>query len=203
MDAITDFAAIREVLGEPSAVARKKIQTRLNARMIDFIASAPLLMLATTDADGFPTVSPKGDHPGFVHVRDPNTLLIPERKGNKLAFSFQNLMAHPCAGLLFLVPGTPETLRVHGTCRVLSNPGLCRELASTTHGALLVIELSVRTCYFHCAKAFLRSQTWQPLAWPARQKVSFGREVAGEGQEAEVLARQIDENVNARYESDL
>ena len=197
------WSRFAHLLGEPNPDTYRKIQPRLNARMVEFIASAPLALLATVDSEGFPTISPKGDGPGFIQVRDTSRLLIPERKGNKLAFSLDNLLAQPRAGLLFMVPGTPETLRIQGQCRVLHDPELCRALASATQDALLVIEFTVSQCYFHCAKAFLRSRTWQPDSWGPRQRISFGQELFGTGTDREQIVKEVDEAVNGRYQTDL
>ena len=203
METIKHFDQVREVLGAPNPATFSKIKTQLNDRMIGFIRASPLVMIATVDQDGFPTVSPKGDAPGFVAVRDTQTLLIPERKGNKLAFSFGNILRHPKAGLIFVVPGTPETLRVHGQCRIIHDSALGQELASSSQDALLVIEVKVSTCYFHCAKPFLRSKAWTPETWGPRLRISFGEEIFGnaEGQAAEVA--QLDAAVTSRYETDL
>lgn len=203
METIRSLERIRDVLGTPNPATYKKIKPRLNDRMVAFIAKTPLVMLATIDGDGFPTVSPKGDAPGFITVKDDQTLLLPERKGNKLAFSFENLVTHPQAGLIFIVPGTPETLRVHGNCRVLHDPVLCKEMASATQDALLVVEIRVTSCYFHCAKAFLRSQAWMPEKWAPRQDVSFGEEIFGQSSEVQSAAKQLDEVVLGRYVTDL
>jgi len=203
METIGSLERVREILGAPNPATYEKIKPRLNDRMAKFIASAPLVMLATIDSNGFPTVSPKGDAPGFITVKDDQTLLLPERKGNKLAFSFENLMSHSKAGLIFIVPGTPETLRVHGNCRVLYDPVLCKEMSSSTQDALLVVEIKITSCYFHCAKSFLRSQTWAPGTWGPRQKVSFGEEILGQSTNTESAVRQLDEGVKARYVTDL
>lgn len=194
---------VRAILGEPNPLTVRKIKPRLNARMSEFIARSPLLMLSTVDRDGYPSVSPKGDGPGFVKVRDDETLLIPERKGNRLAFTFENLLARPQAGLIFLVPGTSETLRVQGRCRVLHDEALCRELASASQPALLAIEIKIANCYFHCAKAFLRSAAWRPEQWGAAMEISFGAEIHGEGADADRAARELDAGVRSRYVTDL
>jgi len=203
MEIIERMERVRDILGTPNPLTAKKIQNQLNRQMQDFIARSPLVMLSTVDEAGFPTVSPKGDHPGFVKIRDAGTLLIPERKGNKLAFTFENLLRQPRAGLLFIVPGTAETLRVHGRCRVIHDSALGRELASATQDALLVIELSVVSCYFHCGKALLRGRAWDAESWPPRQRVSFGAEIAGTDPAAAALAEQIDSAIDARYQADL
>jgi len=200
---IEQFEQVRAVLGEPSPATWRKIQSRLNRRMIAFIERSPLVMLATVDDEGFPTVSPKGDAAGFVKVPDEGTLLLPERKGNKLAFSFRNLLTNDRAGLIFMVPGTPETLRVHGRCQVLHDAEMGRAMASDTQDALLIVEMQVTRCYFHCAKAFLRSGAWKPDSWGPRQTVSFGEEIHGTGSESRASAKALDEAVQARYQTDL
>jgi PPOX class probable FMN-dependent enzyme len=203
MTHIANIDKVRQILGVPNELTYRKIKPRLNSRMVSFIKAAPLMMLATVDKDGFPTVSPKGDHPGFVGVRDDETLLIPERKGNKLAFSFQNILEHPKVGLIFMVPGTTETLRIHGECRVIHDPALEMELASATQEALLVIELKISSCYFHCAKAFLRSKAWVAESWGPRQYVSFGEEIFGPSPDQATEVAQLDSAVMKRYETDI
>lgn len=203
MEHIVDLSRIRDILGVPNAVTSQKIKESLHLGMVRFIQASPLLMLATVDEAGFPTVSPKGDAPGFVVVQDEKTLLIPERKGNKLAVSFENLMHTPKLGLIFIVPGTNETLRVQGHAQVLHDPALCKSLASASQDALLVIELKVTQCYFHCAKAFLRSRSWRSESWGPVQTVSFGEEIFGASAEAADAAAQLDIAVRQRYQTDL
>ena len=203
MESVASLDRARALLGSPNPLTYRKIKSRLSAQMRDFIARSPLLMLATTDDEGFPSVSPKGDAPGFVEVVGDHTLLLPERKGNKLAFTFENLIARPQAGLIFLLPGTAETLRVQGTCRVLHDPALCRKLASASHDALLVVEVTVTRCYFHCAKAFLRSEAWRPERWGAPMTISFGREIHGDSSDAAAAACELDNGVASRYVTDL
>ena len=203
MDIIESFDLIRDILGTPNPATYQKIQPCLNARMMRFVEKSPLAMFATVDAEGFPTISPKGDEPGFIKVRDARTLLLPERKGNKLAFSLENLMGHPEAALILMIPGTPETLRIHGRCRVIRDEVLNRELASATQDALLVMEMSVVKCYFQCAKAFLRSKAWSPESWGPREKVSFGEEIFGTSADARDAAQSLDSGVDERYKTDL
>jgi PPOX class probable FMN-dependent enzyme len=203
MEHIIQHSRIREILGTPNATTRQKIKGNLHAGMKRFIDASPLVMMASVDEMGFPTVSPKGDQPGFVRVQDDQTLLIPERKGNKLAFTFENLLKNSKLGLIFMVPGSDETLRVHGHARVLHDPALCKSMASASHDALLVIEVTVTQCYFHCAKAFLRSQTWRPNSWGPKQSVSFGEEIFGTAAEVADAVTQLDSGVRGRYQTDL
>ena len=195
--------SVRSIIGEPHKVTPMKVMDALDEVSIDFIRHSPFLMLSTASADGQPDVSPKGDDPGFVKVVDPRCLWIPDRKGNKLIFSLQNILANPRIGILFLVPGTEETLRVHGTAELTSDPEILRELAARGQPALLAIRVAVEKCFFHCAKAFKRSQLWKPESWPSRLRISFGKLLAprlgGDG----ALAKQIDDLVEADYKENL
>lgn len=203
MKELTNFEDVREVIGEPNPVASKKIYTFLNDRMKNFISSSPIMMLSTVDSDGFPTISPKGDEAGFVKVLDNNTLLIPELRGNKLAFSLANIVQQNKVALIFLVPGTVESLRVHGTCRLLKGDEICKSLGSKSHQALLVMEIKVTNAYFHCGKAFLRSKTWQPDTWQEKIKVSFGQEIADNIAESSTFVETVDAGVKERYVTEL
>ncbi|MEH6345368.1 MAG: MSMEG_1061 family FMN-dependent PPOX-type flavoprotein [Bermanella sp.] len=203
MEELNSLDAIRAVLGEPRSTALKKIYSELNPRMTEFISRSPLIMMSTVDEDGWPTISPRGDVPGFVQSQDSGTLLIPEYKGNKLAFSLQNLLVNNKVALLFTLPGVSEVLRVHGTCRILKDPELCRQLASSSQNALMVIEVRVINAYFHCGKAMLRSQAWNSKAWPEPMKVSLGLEVAENTKQDNEFAADYDKGVNERYVTDL
>jgi uncharacterized protein len=200
---ILDVAQLRAVIGEPSEQVRLKLHTRLNAQAREFIGRSPMFLLSTADAEGQPTVAPKGDGPGFVRVADERTLLIPERKGNKLVFSLQNILANPKVGLIFLLPGTGETLRVSGEAELLDDRALCESFVERGKAALLVTRVRVTQAYFHCAKAFLRSDLWNPAAWAEPMTISFGEEIAEEGGLASSAIGEFDAAVQQRYETDL
>jgi uncharacterized protein len=203
MTRIESAEALRKLIGSPSELVPHKIHRELNARAVGFIRKSPMLMLSTADTHGRSSVSPKGDPAGFVHVEDNRTLLIPERKGNKLIFSLTNILANPAVGLIFLVPGTCETLRIQGTAELLDDAELCAKLPARGGNALLVIRVRVTECYFHCAKAFLRSDLWQPESWPEKVTVSFGEEIAENGGIGRESIREFDQAVAGRNQSDL
>jgi uncharacterized protein len=200
---IRTLEALRAIVGEPSPQAPLKLHEQINARAAAFVARSPLLLLSTADGTGQPTVSPKGDGPGFARVADPGTLLIPERKGNKLLFSLQNVLANPRVGLIFLVPGTSETLRIGGEAELLDDAQLCEAFTARGRPALLVMRVRVTQCYFHCAKAFLRSELWKPETWPAEIAVSFGAEIAEAGALSRESIETFDAGVHERYRTDL
>ncbi|MEO8005418.1 MAG: MSMEG_1061 family FMN-dependent PPOX-type flavoprotein [Betaproteobacteria bacterium] len=203
MARIENAEALRTLLGSPSDLVRRKIHSQLNARAVDFIGKSPMLMLSTADAHGNATVSPKGDPAGFVYVEDEQTLLIPERKGNKLIFSLTNILANPAVGLVFMVPGTCETLRVQGNAELLDDIALCEKVYARGAKALLVIRVRVTECYFHCAKAFLRSDLWNPETWPEKITISFGEEIAESGGMDRAIIDEFDRGVAGRYKTDL
>jgi PPOX class probable FMN-dependent enzyme len=195
---------VRGIIGASRPATSVKVSDRLDAMAIDYIARSPFLVLATASADGVSDASPKGDLPGFVLVEDERTLLVPERKGNKMILSLQNILANPRVALLFMIPGTDETLRVQGRATLTAEPSVLERLTARGQPALLAIRLEVETCFFHCAKAFRRSQLWHPDTWPAeRLRVSFGKQLAPRLGGGDELARKIDDAIEADYQNNL
>lgn len=195
--------ALREVVGPSLPGLGLKNRDTLDEFAVDFIARSPFLVLATAAADGALDASPKGDGPGFVLVEDARTLVLPDRPGNKLVYGHQNILANPRVGLLFVIPGTPETLRVNGTAELTVDPDLLERLAARGRPAVLAIRIRVEECFFHCAKAFLRSQLWKPESWPERQKISFGKMLARKTGKGDDAAKAIDAAVEADYRDNL
>jgi PPOX class probable FMN-dependent enzyme len=200
---IETVAQLQALIGEPHPMTPKKLLPALDQAAVDFIRRSPFLVLATADADGNEDASPKGDHHGFVAVEDERTLLIPERKGNRLMFSLRNIIANPQVGIIFLVPGTDETFRVNGTAELSADPDFLVRLSARGAPALLAIRVTVRECFFHCAKAFIRSQLWQPETWPERQRISFGKLLSAKVGGGEELARQVDQAIDEDYKNNL
>lgn len=171
---IATIEELRAVIGHPGEGTELKVYEAMPPEAIAFIALSPLLVLATADSVGRADASPKGDAAGFVQVEDDRTLVIPDRPGNRLAYGLQNILATGRAGALFIVPGTTETLRVNGTAELSKDPALLEQLAARAKPATLAIRLHVEECFFHCSKAFLRSELWKTETWPERQRISFG-----------------------------
>src|SRR5271167_1719346 len=200
---IESAAQLEALLGLPSPLTPQKLLPALDEAAIDFIGRSPFLVLATADAQGNQDASPKGDGPGFVAVEDEHTLVIPERKGNRLMFSLRNILANPQVGIIFLVPGTDETFRVNGTAELSDDPDLLVRLTARGAPALLAIRVTVHECFFHCAKAFIRSQLWKPESWPERRKISFGKLLTAKVGGGDDLARQIDQAIDQDYKDNL
>jgi PPOX class probable FMN-dependent enzyme len=180
MDGTTRISTVDELvglLGEPIPSVRDKVRDRLHALDREWIAASPLCLVATSGTDGACDVSPKGDPAGFVAVLDETTLAIPERKGNRRADGFRNLLANPHVGLLFLIPGRGDTLRVNGRAHLVSDAPWFDELVVQGHRPVLATVVEVEEVFHHCAKAFLRGRlweaaTWQPEAVPSRARIA-------------------------------
>ena len=157
---------LRALMGEPAERAVKKQMDRLDGHCRAIVARSPFLLLGTSGADGRCDVSPKGDLPGFTLVLDDTTLVIPERPGNKRVDSLTNILENPHVGLLFVVPGKEETLRVNGRASIVLDEDLLARMAHDGKPPILGIEVKVEECYAHCAKAFKRSGLWEPARWP-------------------------------------
>jgi PPOX class probable FMN-dependent enzyme len=163
-----DLAAL---VGTPSALAVKKERQSLDGHMRRFIAHAPFLVMCTHSADGRCDASPRGDAPGFVQVIDDQTLLIPERRGNRRVDTLRNILETGTVGLLFLVPGFGETLRVNGRAAVIRDEAWLAPLTVQGQRPLLAVAVEVQECFLQCAKAVLRSKLWEPHAAPDLQEL--------------------------------
>ena len=156
---------LREIVGYPNKSVANKVGKRLTAIQQDWLAQSPLGFVATTDAQGRVDVSPKGDPPGFVHIIDDTTIAIPERPGNKRVDGYLNVLQRPHVGTLFLIPGRGDTLRINGTARILADADYFDEMAVQGKRPILALEVDIEEVFFHCAKAFLRSDAWDPQTW--------------------------------------
>jgi uncharacterized protein len=156
---------LRAIVGHPNAYAANKVGDRLSAAQQDWLAHSPLGFVATTDAHGRVDVSPKGDPPGFVHVIDDTTIAIPERPGNKRVDGYLNVLQRPHVGTLFLIPGRGDTLRINGRARILADADYFDAMSVNGKRPVLALEIDVEEVFFHCAKAFLRSEAWKPESW--------------------------------------
>jgi PPOX class probable FMN-dependent enzyme len=163
---ITSEAELRELLGEPRQQAVTKERKALHAHDRAWIASSPFCLIATAGADGSCDVSPKGDPAGFACVLDDTTLAIPERPGNRRADGYRNILGNPHVGLIFLVPGREETLRVNGRARLVRDAPFFDQLVVKGHRPVLAIVVEIEQIFFHCAKAFKRSALWRSDSWP-------------------------------------
>lgn len=202
---ITTVAQLRSVLGSPHPELGEKNMDHVDEDAREFISRCPLIVLSTADAEGRADASPKGDAAGFVAVLDEATIMIPDRPGNKLAYGHQNILSNPRVGILFIVPNTPETLRINGTAELHADPDLLDDLSARGKPAVLGIRVKVEECFFHCGKAFIRSGLWKPDTWSERHRVSFGRMYAKRKQleKDDKLISAIDDSIAEDYRNNL
>jgi uncharacterized protein len=172
---ITSIAELEDLLGSPMPRAVTKERDALTQTDRDWLALSPFVLVATSDADGNCDVSPKGDPPGFAYVIDEHTIAIPERPGNRRADGFHNILANPHVGLIFLIPGRRETLRVNGRARLLSDAPWFAEMVVEGHRPILAMVVDIDTIFFHCQKAFMRSQLWKPETWTPEELPSHAK----------------------------
>jgi PPOX class probable FMN-dependent enzyme len=174
---IRDEEELRRLLGEPSDLVRAKVGDRLNELTRQFVDRSPFVLLATSSPDGTCDVSPRGDPPGFVRVLDEQTLILPERPGNRLADSLRNILANPRVGLIFVVPGVGDTLRVNGRATLVTDDELLAPSAVDGKVPKLGILVHADEVFTHCSKAFLRSQLWDPERYVERSELPSSGEI--------------------------
>ncbi|OKI00883.1 flavin-nucleotide-binding protein [Streptomyces sp. CB02923] len=169
---------VRARLGEPEATLENKKIDHIDRFARRFIAHSPFLSLATADAAGHADCSPRGDYPGFVKVLDENLLAIPDRPGNRIADSFRNIAENEEVGLLFLVPGMRETLRVNGRAYPTDEPDVLARMRTEAKAPVLAIIVEVAEAYFHCGRALLRSRLWDPASQALADELPSVGEIA-------------------------
>ncbi|WOH18129.1 pyridoxamine 5'-phosphate oxidase family protein [Paenarthrobacter sp. GOM3] len=165
MDTISSAEELEELIGRPLDRVRKKVRQQLSAFDRQWLAASPFCVISTTDAQGRVDASPKGDPAGFIHVLDDTTIAIPERPGNKLAFGFHNILENPNVGILSVVPGRTDTLRINGTARIVSDADFFEHMVVKGHRPRAAVVVTVEEVFTHCGKAFMRSGLWQPETW--------------------------------------
>jgi uncharacterized protein len=174
---VTSEAELRELVGEPAPYAARKARSTLHALDREWLAHSPLCLIATSSADGSCDVSPKGDPPGFVKVLDDAAIAIPDRPGNRRIDGYRNILANPHVGLIHLLPGRGDTLRINGRARIVREAPFLDEMTVKGNRPLLALVVQIEEIFFHCSKAFLRSSAWNPATWqpdalPGRAELS-------------------------------
>ena len=167
MEFVTTREELRTIYKTPRPTdgsIRKELKA-LDGHCRSFIGKSPFVLIGSSDGEGNADVTPKGDKPGFAAVLDDRTIAIPDRPGNNRLDTLENILRNPSVGLLFLIPGMNETLRVNGDARITVDAGLRKRLAVDGKEPQSVIVVSVKAAYMHCAKAFMRAALWKPDTW--------------------------------------
>lgn len=163
---VTSEETLVDIVGLPRQLIAEKSTPYVTPLVQRFIVSSPYFLLATADDSGRCDCTPRGDPAGSVYFPDERTLVIADRKGNRRVDSMRNMLRNPHVGMLFLVPGTDETVRVNGTATISRDPALCERLAIQGKPAELAIIVAIEEVFTHCARSILRSKIWEPTSWP-------------------------------------
>jgi PPOX class probable FMN-dependent enzyme len=174
---ITSYDELREVVPEPLQHAADKTRKELHELDRQWLAESPFCLIATSAADGSCDVSPKGDPAGFTMVLDDSTIAIPERAGNRRIDGFTNILTNPHVGLIYLLPGRGETLRINGRARIIREAPFFDDMVVKGNRPQLALVVEIEEIFHHCSKAFLRSKLWKPETWnpdamPSRAKIA-------------------------------
>ncbi|MBP01610.1 MAG: pyridoxamine 5'-phosphate oxidase [Rhodospirillaceae bacterium] len=200
---ITDKISLENYYDPPLEIAKSIMLNSLDKYHILYIKKSPFICIATTDADGQPTISPKGDKPGFTEIIDNNTLIIPDRIGNNKLESLHNLVENPKIGLIFMVPGAKETLRISGTAQITTDKKLLKfgQIGGKTVKAGLIVHIT--KCYFHCGKAIIRSKLWNEESKISKGTLpSFGK-IINEQAKLQESVKSSDDLVTHVYKNEL
>lgn len=204
---IADELSLRQLFQPTHDLAVKKMQRSLDKHARDFIGRSPFLCIGTQDKDGKADVSPRGDPAGFVSILDERTLAIPDRPGNNRLDTQVNILTNPSVGILFIIPGFDDTLRVNGTASLVADPDLLARLSVNDRIPRLAIVVSVTEVFLHCAKAFRRAHLWDPdhaqdrATMPSLMKMILDQSTGAPADAAEM--RKLDDDLEEDYRQSL
>lgn len=204
---IKDEVELRALFPATHAIALQKCLNHLDKHAIDFVTRSPFLCIGTQSQNGLADVSPRGDPAGFVKVLDSTTVLIPDRPGNNRLDTLTNILENPVVGLLFLIPGFDETMRVNGTAALTRDPDLLGLLAVNDRTPALAIVVTVKEVFIHCAKAFRRAKLWDPSkhqdrgGMPSLLKIILDQTTGAPSDPAEM--QEIDAGLEVEYKATM
>jgi PPOX class probable FMN-dependent enzyme len=200
---VTSAEQLASLIGSPSELVVRKQLAQLDRHMQAFIAEAPLALLGTCGRDGKCDVSPRGDRPSVARVIDPKTLVLAERPGNRRADSLQNIIETGRAGLLFIIPGLGETLRVNGSACVIRDEEVLATLAVQGKQPVVGIAVEVEECYLQCAKALIRSKLWEPPQPLKTPSLSCFAQILIDQTDVDETVESLDEQIQQSYSERL
>jgi PPOX class probable FMN-dependent enzyme len=199
-DIVTSEEQLRELIGTPGEEAVRKQLSFLDRHCRTLISSSPFVLVGSINSSGNLDVSPRGDAPGFVQVLDEKTLVIPERPGNRRLDTLRNIVQTAAVGLLFLIPGMGETLRVNGRACLVKDTALLERFVVQGKQPKIAIVVEVQECFLHCAKALRRSKLWDATTWPERASLpSAGQIWRDQVRLQNMTASELDELLEEDY----
>jgi PPOX class probable FMN-dependent enzyme len=201
--ALSSEAELRELYRQPSKLVQSKKVPRLDEVTRAFIAASPFCLVATADADGRCDVSPKGGPPGFVKVLDDTRVALPDLNGNNLLDSLQNVVGNGYAGLLILLPGKDETLRIDGSAHITTDPAVLALWDDELRRPKVALGIKVESAFIHCAKAFRRGRVWDPSTWSEYEGAPDGCDLIVSHLDMTKTAAELRPSFEEGYASDL
>ncbi|PEF23703.1 pyridoxamine 5'-phosphate oxidase family protein [Bacillus pseudomycoides] len=193
---------LRLILGYPSERAVKKVIPSLDYHCREFLSKSPFLVISTSDEFGHCDASPRGDAPGFVYVLNENQIVIPERPGNRRVDSILNILSNSRVGLIFFIPGLGESLRINGRATITKDEEILEKMQVRGRNPLLGIVVKIEECFIHCAKAFIRSELWNPDSWLEKEALPSAAKMLADHAEVnaneEEVARSLEESYTKR-----
>lgn len=195
--------ALRGAYPQAGERAVRKVQKKLDKHCRHFIALSPFLCIGSFRPDGGADVSPRGDPPGFVHVVDDHTILIPDRPGNNRLDTMKNILENPNVGLLFFIPGVEETLRINGKADLVSDPAELTRFEHRRHVPVMAIRVVVEEAFLHCAKALKRSHLWEESAKIDRTSFTRAGEILSDHVKGAMSAEEYEAYLEEGYRTDL
>jgi len=203
-DPIQTEEELRELIGESSVSVKNKVIPHLDGHCRDFISKSPFLLVSSSNREGECDVSPRGDAPGFVRVMDGDHLAIPERPGNRRADTMRNILENPNIGLIFIIPGLEETLRINGEACLFKDQQILESMAFRGKIPKLALGVKVKECYVHCAKAFKRSSLWDRSDWPRKEDLPYVPKMLADHIQLEgVTPEKVEKNLAEGYKTRL
>ena len=205
MDFIASHDELRTIYKtpEPTAGSIRKELKQLDHHCRSFIARSPFVLIGSSDGAGNADVTPKGDKPGFAAILDDNTIANPDRPGNNRLDTLENILLNPAVGLLFLIPGMNETLRVNGVARITVDDALRERLDVEGKPPISVMIVTVKSAYMHCAKAFMRSELWKPESWPERSSMPTLGQIMRDQLAVDQSAAETDRRLDEAYKQTM
>jgi hypothetical protein len=203
MKFVSNVEELRQAYGAPHDVSLRKEMRFLDRHARNFIANCPFVLIGSSDKEGNGDVTPKGDRPGFVAVLDDTTIAIPDRPGNNRLDTLENVIRNPAVGLIFLVPGMNETLRINGLAKITFDEALRERLAVDGKAPRSVMVVSIKAVYMHCAKAFLRSRLWNPEGWLPRSAMPTLGEILKDQLSLPETANEADSRLEDSYSKSM
>lgn len=174
---ITSAEELRVLVGAPHEAVVKKSIAQIDDHILNYISKSPLFFLSTSNAEGRCDVSPRGDSPGFVHVLDDQTLTYPELNGNRRIDSMLNIVSNPYIGMLFLIPGMEEVLRINGRASIFRKGKLLEQTQEKGITPLLTVLVKVEECFIHCPRALKSSAIWETETWLDKEQLPSRKEM--------------------------